>query len=154
MPAADRARVPVNSLVFGYGPMLPLVAAALGAWTMAPPWPAIATRLAIVWAAVILVFVAGVRRGYGFDRPAASTGAEIATMLVYFVPGVAALALGTVGRNAAALALLAAGFALVAVLDPIAARAGNAPLHFARLRGPQMGIAVVSLAALFVRWRG
>lgn len=37
---------------------------------------------------------------------------------------------------------------LVPVLDTRAARAGNAPAHFAQLRWPQMGIAIVSVAAL------
>ena len=34
------------------------------------------------------------------------------------------------------------------ILDPIAARDGQAPLFFARLRPPQMAIAVASLVAL------
>ena len=140
-------RVPWNSIVFGYGPMLPLIAAALGAWTLHSPWPAIATRLAIIWGAMILIFVAGVRRGFGFGLRSASTGVEIATMLAYFVP--AGLALVS-PRPTWSLALLLAGFAFVIILDPIAAGRGDAPAHFARLRRPQMSLALASLAALAI----
>jgi hypothetical protein len=141
-------RVPLDGIVFGYGPMLPLVAAAVGAWALPPPWPAIATHLAIVWGALILVFVAGVRRGYGFGNPRASTPVEIATMLVYFVFGGLALVMPDVRMS---LALLLAGFALVPLLDRRAAHRGDAPAYFARLRPPQMALAVVSLAALLAR---
>ena len=141
-------RIPWNSIVFGYGPMLPLIAAAIGAWALPPPWPAIAIRLAIIWAAMILIFVAGVRRGFGFGLRSASTRIEIATMLAYFVP--AGLALVS-PRPFWSLALLLLGFALVVILDPPAASRGDAPAHFARLRPPQMSLALASLAALAIR---
>ena len=48
-----------------------------------------------------------------------------------------------------AVAFVFVGFALIMLLDPIAARKGQAPLFFAKLRPPQIAIAVVSLAALF-----
>jgi hypothetical protein len=41
---------------------------------------------------------------------------------------------------------LLAGHATLMLLDPVAARRGEAPLYFARLRPPQMGLAVASLA--------
>jgi hypothetical protein len=147
-PDADRAPIPLSSLVFGYGPMAPFAAAALGAWTLAAPWPVLATRLAIVWGAIILVFVAGVRRGYGFGAPEASTAHEIATMLVYFGFGGLSLVLADVGRPAVALALLVVGFVLAPVFDRRAAFAGDAPPYFASLRGPQMAIAAAALVAL------
>lgn len=147
MSRADDPRIPVNSIVFGFGPMLPLAVAALGAWLLPPPWPVLAVRLAIIWGALILVFVAGVRRGFGFGNPRASTGVEIATMLAYFVP--AGLAL-VVPAGPIALALLLVGYGLVPTLDTRAARTGNAPAHFARLRWPQMAIAIVSVAALLL----
>lgn len=145
---ATRAPIPITSLIFGYGPMLPLVAAAAAAWVMPPPWPDLALRLAPIWAAAILTFVAGVRRGYGFGAPGASTAVAIVTMLVYFVPGSLALVLLSAGRSATALALLLLGFALVAIVDRHAATTGNAPAHFARLRVPQMTIGALALAAL------
>lgn len=127
--------------------MLPFVAAAVGIWVLPPPWPLIALRLLVIWAAAILIFVAGVRRGYGFGAPRASTRAEIAAMLFYFVPGAIALVLGEEGQAAHALELLIVGYALVIMLDRRAAERGDAPRHFRRLRGPQMAIAVASLIA-------
>lgn len=57
--------------------MLPLVTAALGAWLLPDPWPLLAVQLAITWAAIILAFIGGVRRGYGFGQDRPSTGAAI-----------------------------------------------------------------------------
>lgn len=147
-PDADRAPIPLNSLVFGYGPMLPFAAAAAGAWLLGGQWPALAIHLAIVWAAMILVFIAGVRRGYGFGDPGASTAVEIATMLLWFI--LAGLALVWPGRLVP-LALLLAGYVTVPLLDRRAAFHGDAPAHFASLRPPQMAIAIASLAALLIR---
>lgn len=143
--------IPTDSLIFGYGPMLPFVAAAIGAWALPSPWPEHAVGLAIIWGGLILSFVAGVRRGYGFGNPAASTPREIIAAMVYFVPAGLALLCGIIGNWTAALALLIVGYLLVIVFDRFGAVAGNAPAHFARLRPPQMAIAVVALAALLAR---
>lgn len=148
MSRPDDPRIPANSIIFGYGPMLPLIAAAVGARLLPAPWPAIAVRLAIVWGAMILIFVAGVRRGFGFGNRAAATMVEIATMLAYFIP--AGLALVAPDPRWS-LGLLVLGYALVIVLDPLAARRGDAPAHFARLRPPQMALALASLVALILR---
>lgn len=52
----DAPSVPLDSLVFGYGPMLPLVAAAVGSWLLAAPLPGLAIVLAIIWGALVLSF--------------------------------------------------------------------------------------------------
>ena len=49
------------------------------------------------------------------------------------------------------LILVLVGYALVALLDTRAARTGNAPAHFARLRGPQMLIGMLGIAAALGR---
>lgn len=146
MIRATDPRVPWLSIVFGYGPMLPLVLAALGAWLLPHPWPLLAVRLAIVWGALILSFIGGVRRGFGFARDGASTAGEIVAAVAYVT--LAGLAL-VVPRASAALALLVVGYLLAAMLDARAARAGDAPSHFARLRPPQLGVGAVALAALW-----
>lgn len=150
-PDAGRAPIPFTSLVFGYGPVAPFLAAAVGAWTMPTPWPGLLTRLAIIWGGIILVFVAGVRRGYGFGDPGASTLREIATMLVYVVLGGLSLVFASFGLSALALWLQVAGFILVPLFDRKAASTGDAPVYFARLRPPQMTIVVLALAALIAR---
>lgn len=143
---ADDSRVPVNSAILGYGPMLPLIAAALAVWFTTGDLPEIALRLAIIWAALILTFIAGVRRGFGFGVDRASTPSEIASSTGYFaLAGLALIA----PRPDLALGLLVLGYLLAAVLDRRAALAGNAPLHFARLRPPQLTLGAMALAALW-----
>lgn len=143
---ADDPHAPETSVVLGFGPMLPIVAAAIGVWVTRGDLPLLAVRLAIIWAALILSFIAGVRRGFGFGVDHASTVVEIATSISYFV--LAGLALVS-PRADWALALLTLGYLLVAVLDRRAAVKGNAPRHFARLRLPQMALGAVSLSALW-----
>ena len=143
MTRADDPRVPWASIVFGYGPMLPLVAAAFGAWFLPEPWPLLAIQLAITWAAVILSFIAGVRRGFGFGEDRASTLVELVTAMGYMTLAFLAL----VGpRPSTALALLIVGYLLAAFLDARAALAGHAPRHFARLRPPQLLLGAAGLA--------
>ena len=151
MPADASANIPKDSLSFGYGPMLPFLAAALGACLLPPPWPHLARDMAILWGALILAFLAGVRRGFGFGAPQASTNVAIATMLLYFIGAGAARLLVWLSKPGAALALLLASYLLVPALDRRAALTGNAPAHFAKLRPPQMILASLSLAALLLR---
>jgi hypothetical protein len=146
-----RPPIPADSIIFGYGPMVPFVAAAIGAWALPSPWPQHAIGLAVIWGGLILAFVAGVRRGYGFGNAAASTTREIVVMMVYFVPAGAALVCGWVGLWLVALAVLLVGYAAVIALDRIGANKGDVPAHFARLRPPQMAIAVIALAAMIAR---
>jgi len=137
-------RIPLDGKILGFGPMLPLVAAGIGAWVLPGRWPLDAVRYAIIWGALILAFVAGVRRGYGFGNPAASKPNEIAAAMAYF--SIAGLSL-IVPRASIALALLAAGYAFVALLDRRAGRRGNAPAYFATLRGPQFLLGCAGIAA-------
>lgn len=143
-PTPTDPSIPIDSIVFGYGPMLPLVAAGVGAWVLPAPWGVLAVRLAIVWGALILSFIGGVRRGFGFAHPQASTAVELAAAVAYVT--IAGLAL-LVPFAATGVALLAAGYALAALLDRRAALRGNAPAHFVRLRVPQLLLGCAGLAA-------
>ena len=137
----DDPRIPLASMIFGYGPMLPLVAAAVGCWVLGGGWPFLAIRLAVIWAALILSFIGGVRRGFGF-------GAERSTVreLVAAASYVAVAGLALVSPRADwAMALLAVGYLVAALFDRRAAVAGDAPLHFARLRPPQLLIGAAGL---------
>jgi len=118
---------------------------------MPAPWRAIATHLAIIWGGIILVFVAGVRRGYGFGDPEASTIREIATMIVYVCLGGLSLVFASVQPPLLALLLQVVGFLLVPILDRRAAFTGDAPPYFARLRVPQMAIVLTALLVLLMR---
>ena len=141
--------VPWLSIVFGYGPMLPFAAGALAAWGWrGAPLGEVGAALTILWGCAILLFLSGVRRGVSFRTEGGATVAQIATMIGLFSLGFAALVLATLDRAVPALVLLLLGFTAIAVLDPIAARRGEAPLFFARLRPVQIPIAILSLAAL------
>lgn len=142
---------PALSLVFGYGPMLPLVAGAVSAWWWRDTWDELILLASILYGAAILLFLAGVRRGVSFRTPGGPTAMQIATMFGLFLLGLSALLVVVVlGNRVIALDLLIAGFVAVAILDPIAARRGETPLFFARLRMLQVPLAVLSLAALLV----
>ena len=142
----ERPAVPLDGLVLGYGPMLPFPAS-VAALLLAPAgWAALALSLVILWGAAILIFLGGVRRGLSFRTPGGPRLTQIAMMLWLFLAGLGAL----LAPPTVALVLLLAGYASLMLLDPTAARRTEAPLYFARLRPPQMAIAVASLAALLV----
>lgn len=144
----ERPEVPALAVVFGFGPMLPLVAGAGLAWWLRGEAGERVTVLTILWGCAILLFLSGVRRGLSFRTEGGETVAQIATMLGLFGLGFAALLAVAFGMPPVALLLLMTGFAAIAILDPIAARRGEAPLFMARLRPMQMPLAILSLAAL------
>ena len=142
---------PWLSVVLGYGPMLPFVAGAAAAWWQRGQWDELILLATILYGAAILLFLSGVRRGVSFRTEGGPTFMQIATMLGLFCLGLGALLTVVIlGNRVIALDLLIAGFVAIAILDPIAARRGEAPLFFARLRPLQIPIAVLSLVALLV----
>ena len=144
---AGARRIPPLSLLLGYGPMALFPLLGLATW-FAPPWPAfLAAQASQAWAGVMLVFLAGVRRGLSFFTDGGPRPAQIATMLWLFLAGCATLTLPLPW----ALVLAIVGLGSVAVLDPRAARRGEAPAFFAQLRPPQMAVAVIGLLA--IGWR-
>lgn len=143
MPAA----IPRLSLILGYLPIVGLPALALAAWLAPDPWPAVLAALAQGWAGVLLIFLAGVRRGLSFFTEGGPRPAQIVAVLWLFALGVGAL----LATPPIAFSLLVVGYGSIAVLDPPAARRGEAPAFFARLRPPQMAVALVGLVALLLR---
>lgn len=133
--------------MFGYGAMAPFVIGTIMAVGLSTGWGALANRLTVLWAAAILVFLAGVRRGVSFATTGGPTLPQLAMMLWLFLLGLAVLLLPP---RLPALVLLLLGYATLAVLDPLAARRGEAPLFFARLRPMQMAIPIVCLLVLVV----
>lgn len=142
--------VPWLSVMFGFGPMVPFVGGASLAWADVAPGRAIWLDLTVFWAASICTFLSGVRRGVSFRTMGGPTLAQMLTMLWLFCAGSGGLVLWWLPRPALALGLLALAYASIAVLDPIAARSGQAPLFFARLRPVQMVFPVLSLLAVLV----
>ena len=143
------------SLFLGFAAMVPFAAGAVCGWLAAGAWRVGIVDATILWGCAIVTFLAGVRRGVSFRTPGGATVAQVATTLWLFLMGMAALwvfVLGGTGRAAgatlAALVLLLVGYTSLAILDPLAARSGEAPRFFARLRPVQMLIPIASLAAL------
>ena len=139
---------PPLGLLPGFSAMLPIVAGAAAAWLLAGPAAVLAEDGAVLWAGAVLTFLAGVRRGLSFRTPGGATIAQIATMLWLFLLGIGALV--TVSERIAPVLLLV-GYLSLAILDPLAARRGEAPLFFARLRPVQMLIPIVALLAILAR---
>ncbi|MEQ8406262.1 MAG: DUF3429 domain-containing protein [Oceanicaulis sp.] len=141
---AERRDVPKLSLVLGYAAMAPLAGAAVLVW-VAPEHATAVRALAIVWGALILAFLAGVRRGVSFRTEHGPAKAQLVIMGWLFALALAAL---LAPWPAAGLGLLVAGYATLLFADQPAALAGRLPLFMARLRPPQMTIAVLALAVL------
>lgn len=143
---AETPRVPWDAVILGWGPMLPFPVA-LGVAVLAGGQAGeMAAEAIALWGAALLLFLSGVRRGLSFRTEGGWTWAQMAMFAWLFWSGLAALLL-PLGW---ALWLLAAAFLSLAVLDPIAARRGEAPLYFARLRPWQMALPVVCLVGLGV----
>ncbi|WP_454279148.1 DUF3429 domain-containing protein [Sphingomonas sp. Marseille-Q8236] len=139
---AASPRIPALSLIFGYGPALVLPLAALAAWVQLP----LALLVGQIWGAAILIFLAGVTRGLSFFTPGGPHISQMLTMILRFSLGLVALIAGP----STGFALLILGYGSIALTDPWIARWGGAPRHFARLRPPQMVVALAGLIALFL----
>ena len=100
------------------------------------------------WAGAVLCFLAAVRRGLSFRQRHGPTPMQLATMLWLFVLAAASLLspwpLGS-------LLLQIAGYGTMAVADPAAARRGEVPVYFQRLRPAQMLLLTISLTVLALR---
>jgi len=142
----ESEQIPAPGMIFGWAAMLPFVCGAIAVWMLRDAGSAV--RPTIIWGGAVLAFLAGVRRGLSFRTPDGENAAQIATMLSWFLLALAAL---VSPWPAVSLVLLIAGYISVAMLDPRAARRGEAPLFFARLRPVQMLVPVASLSAVLLR---
>lgn len=143
--------IPGLDYLFAFGPMVPFAAGAVAAWSLSGSLSALAVQATALWGAAILLFLSGVRRGLSFRTEGGPTWAQMATMIAFFLLGLGALACIWLDAMRPALIVLLAGYALIFILDPIAAHRGEAPLYFARLRRMQIPIALISLIALVLR---
>lgn len=140
----EKSRIPLDGLVLGWGAMLPFPLGAAAAIALDGGEQALAVRGVILWGGALLIFLSGVRRGLSFRTEGGPRWSQLATFSWLFWAGVAALVL----PPGLAPWLLLAGFLSLLVLDPVAARRGEVPLYFARLRPWQMAVPVASLILL------
>ena len=153
MPLTDgeedpKTRAPAISLLLANAAMVPIALGAAASLLSGNDRRPAITRLTIAWAGAVLCFLAGVRRGLSFRQAGGSTLGQVGATLWLFVLGAAAL---VSPRRDAALVLLLSGHASLATLDPKAARRGEAPRYFARLRPVQMLVPILSLVVLLVK---
>ena len=141
-------RAPWESFLFAYAATVPLVAAAIAVWWLAGDTRAIILQLGVRWAGAVLCFLSGVRRGLSFRQAGGPTLAQLAAMLWLIVLGAVAL---LSPWPFVSLLLELIGYATLALADPVAARRGEAPRYFARLRPVQMLIPLACLVALLAR---
>lgn len=136
------AEVPFLSCILAYGPVLGILGLAF--CSVSYEW---AISLGRLFAASILIFLAGVVRGLSFFTEGGPRASQIGIMAWRFLCGVSAFVLPL----PIAFAVLAAGYVSSLLYDPSAARTGSAPRYFAQLRPPQMTIALAGIILLF--WR-
>lgn len=137
-----QSRTPWESLVLAYAAMVPIMAGALACWLLQGSAAALALRLTIGWSGAVLCFLSGVHRGLSFRQEGGPVLSQLATMLWLFVLGVASL-LSPWAVPSLALQML--GYGTMALYDPIAAREGEVPRYFQRLRPVQMLVPIASL---------
>ena len=141
----ESSRIPALDFVFAFGPMAPFVIGAATASWLSGTLRIAALQATALWGTAILLFLSGVRRGLSFRTENGPTVVQLATMLGLFTLGFGALIILWLDHVTPALLMLVAGYAAVVVLDPIAARRGEAPLYFHRLRRWQIPIALIAL---------
>jgi hypothetical protein len=155
---AEPLHTPALGFILGYGATLPFIAGAAATGFLGADLAKTAANFTVIWAAAILLFLSGVRRGLSFRTPHGPTVSQIATSLWYFAAGFAALLLWgareELGSPQPAMALLLIGYVSVIVLDVPAARRLEAPPYFARLRPLQMLIPIVCLGYLLIFGEG
>ena len=140
--------IPASALALGLAGILPFAAGALSVWVALPLLtPETGLRLGVVYGAIILSFLGGIRWGtalgpYDHARQGlvfmASVLGSLAGLAAAFLPAVPALS------------LLIAGFLMQALWDVTSAEAGRLPGWFGRLRMILTGGAVISLVAMLV----
>ncbi|EAU41160.1 hypothetical protein FP2506_12874 [Fulvimarina pelagi HTCC2506] len=144
----EPADIPADGLFFAYLAMLPIVAGAVGLFVLPDNWAFLTLNFTLLWGAAILTFLSGVRRGVSFRQPGGPKATQIAMMLLLFVTGFAAILSVVWAFPLYAVGLELIGYVALAVLDPISAKKGRAPLYFAKLRPVQMLLPILSLAVV------
>ncbi|WP_157218021.1 DUF3429 domain-containing protein [Flavisphingomonas formosensis] len=143
----DPVATPSLSFLLGFGSMAPIVCAGIGALGWHDPLRAVAIVGGTTWASAVLIFIAGVRRGYGFARTAQPSWLTLAGTILMFLSGFLAMPIFLLSALAG-VALLMLGYAASALLDPVAAIGGEAPRHFVRLRPLQMIVGLIGLGLI------
>ena len=137
-------------VALGLGPASMIVSGAVLAVIVRHDLQTVSLQLTTAYAAAMLTFMAGVRRGLSFRSERFPTLPKLATTFLYFGLALAALAGVVLDHLQVAASALTIGFAAAMIADPIAATGGDAPFFFRRLRPPQMIVAIIGTTALWL----
>ena len=146
--ATEPAAPPPVGALLAFAAMLPIAAGAVYLWIGGEAQSFLTVNMTLLWGASILTFLAGVRRGVSFRQSGGPTLSQLVTMLWLYGLGFVAIVETVWAYTLTATGLEILGFLSLAILDPIAAKKGEAPLFFAALRPIQMAIPIVALIAL------
>lgn len=147
MSEDQATKAPATSVILGTAAMLPIVVGSALSLAVAD-LPALLIHAVILWAATVLCFLGGVRRGLSFRQNTGPTVRQLVTSLWLFVCGMGAIA---TPWPALSLALLLVGYGSVAILDPLAARRAEVPRYFAHFRPWQMAFPILGLLLVLGR---
>lgn len=144
----EPASVPVLEFLLAYAALVPLVAGAGAVLALPAPSASTVRDLSLHWGAAILLFFSGVRRGVSFRTMGGPTVSQIAMMFALFGSGLVSVLALAYGMPFVAGLLELTCYVGLGILDPIAARRGELPLYFRRLRPMQMGLAALAVSGL------
>ena len=142
------AQIPATALALGLAGLVPFLAGALSMWVHMP-WlsPDAGLRLVVIYGAIILSFLGGIRWGTALGPyDTGRQGIEFSASVLGSLAGLAAAFLPAIPG----LALLIAGFLMQGLWDVTSVEAGKLPGWFGRLRMLLTAGAVVSLIAALV----
>jgi hypothetical protein len=140
--------IPASALVLGIAGLIPFVVGAASLWVPLPPLGGdLSLKLVVVYGAIILSFLGGIRWGtaigpYDTRRHALELSASVLGSLA----GLAAVFLPWVP----ALTLLIAGFLMQALWDVTSVESGRLPQWFGKLRMLLTAGVVISLTVALV----
>ncbi|MBO0661089.1 DUF3429 domain-containing protein [Jiella sp. MQZ9-1] len=150
MTSGENTAPPPLGPLLTFAAVVPIAAGSAFLWIGDPAQSYITVSMTLLWSAAILAFLAGVRHAVSFRHPGGTTIAQGGTMLWLYGLGFATIVETVWAYTLTATTLAILGFLSLAILDPIAAKRGEAPLFFASLRSVQMAIPIVALVALGV----
>jgi hypothetical protein len=130
----ESASIPRDGMLLGWAAMAPFPLLAAALWAVEGSAADMVAQGARLWGGALILFFSGVRRGLSFRTENGPTWRQLVVFALLFFGGLVVLILPA----KTALLLVAVAFATLGVEDRRAARRGEVPLYFSRLRPPQM----------------
>ena len=140
--------LPLPALVLGLGGLIPFVVTSLVAGTSGPDWQGRAMLVLAAYAAVILAFLGGVHWGFALMPGAAAQRMRLTLGVMPSLVGWAGLLVVFTGLETVGLAVLAAGFVALTIVEGRAAGRGLMPGGYMGLRYVLSGVVIVCLVSV------